>query len=138
LFFLIRALSLARGSWAGPGCRRSQQKRCGRCGRDAAEEHEYTTAESSLDLGRRRSGCRRLYEHDAGKEQAADPRLGATCLELGAALCSLHRRPLLAAHLQGASFPKLRELGICSNAVKDGDIDSLVTRSCRSSTSKGA
>ncbi|CAL4997610.1 unnamed protein product [Urochloa decumbens] len=34
-----------------------------------------------------------------------------------------------AAQLQGASFPNLRELGICSVAVKDGDIDSLVARS---------
>ncbi|CAO2201054.1 unnamed protein product, partial [Urochloa humidicola] len=34
-----------------------------------------------------------------------------------------------AACLQGASFPNLRELGICSVAVKDGDIDSLVARS---------
>ncbi|RCV29515.1 hypothetical protein SETIT_6G019800v2 [Setaria italica] len=34
-----------------------------------------------------------------------------------------------ASHLQGASFPNLRELGICSVVVKDGDIDSLVARS---------
>ncbi|CAO2206196.1 unnamed protein product [Urochloa humidicola] len=34
-----------------------------------------------------------------------------------------------AAGLQGASFPNLRELGICSVAVKDGDIESLVARS---------
>ncbi|VAI27582.1 unnamed protein product [Triticum turgidum subsp. durum] len=31
--------------------------------------------------------------------------------------------------LQGASFPHLRELGICSVAVEDGDIDAFVARS---------
>ncbi|RLN04544.1 hypothetical protein C2845_PM13G06890 [Panicum miliaceum] len=31
--------------------------------------------------------------------------------------------------LQGASFPNLRELGVCSVIVEDGDIDSLVARS---------
>ncbi|CAL5007441.1 unnamed protein product [Urochloa decumbens] len=34
-----------------------------------------------------------------------------------------------AAGLRGASFPNLRELGICSVAVEDRDIDSLVARS---------
>ncbi|KAI4964709.1 hypothetical protein ZWY2020_059791 [Hordeum vulgare] len=34
-----------------------------------------------------------------------------------------------AAGLQGASFPHLRELGICSVAMKDGDIDAIVARS---------
>ncbi|CAD6270118.1 unnamed protein product [Miscanthus lutarioriparius] len=34
-----------------------------------------------------------------------------------------------AAHLQGASFPNLRELGIFSVVVEDGDIDSVVARS---------
>ncbi|XP_025822173.1 F-box/FBD/LRR-repeat protein At1g13570-like [Panicum hallii] len=34
-----------------------------------------------------------------------------------------------AASLQGASFPNLRELGVCSVVVEDGDIDSLVARS---------
>ncbi|CAO2206200.1 unnamed protein product [Urochloa humidicola] len=34
-----------------------------------------------------------------------------------------------AAGLQGSSFPNLRELGICSVAMKGGDIDSLVARS---------
>ncbi|KAF7070490.1 hypothetical protein CFC21_076014 [Triticum aestivum] len=33
-----------------------------------------------------------------------------------------------AAGLQGASFPHLRELGICSVAMKDGDIDAVVAR----------
>uniref|UniRef100_M8CR70 FBD domain-containing protein n=1 Tax=Aegilops tauschii TaxID=37682 RepID=M8CR70_AEGTA len=34
-----------------------------------------------------------------------------------------------AAGLQGACFPHLRELGICSIAVEDGDIDAFVARS---------
>ncbi|KAG2582553.1 hypothetical protein PVAP13_6KG198900, partial [Panicum virgatum] len=34
-----------------------------------------------------------------------------------------------AAGLKGASFPNLRELGVCSVVVEDGDIDSLVARS---------